>query len=462
METGGRVTMNPGELLADRYEIVRELGRSPTGATYLAHDTHTGRAVAARLLHLGLVADWKTVELFEREAAVLKSLHHARIPAYVDSFRADLEGDPRFVLVREYVDGTDLQEMVDNGWRGTEEQIRGIGCQLVDIVFYIHSLRPPVIHRDITPRNVVARPGGEISLVDFGGVQDAVRLTARAAATVIGTPGYAPMEQFVGRASVRSDLYGLAATLVFLLTHRSPADLPTKALKVDIASVIDISSSGLARVLSNWLEPDEAARTLTVEAAAALLAQGSEVSAGYAGIATAAVSPRPPSGSRISYSESGEGASYFLPMGRRPGGRRMGSFGIVWLVFVGFWTYSAVRMRAPTGFLLFAIPFLAVGVGVLRRALTSIFGRLELRIDQGGISYATRFLFSSRRRSVPLEEAGECRMEDGLFLDVGARTLRLGDGLSNREREWLRDSINGRLWRLRGGARPPLARETSG
>ena len=449
--------MRPGELLSERYEIVRELGRSPAGATYLARDTATGLPVAVRLLHLGLVADWKTVELFEREAAVLKSLHHARIPAYVDSFRADLAGDPRFVLVRQYVDGTDLQEMVDNGWRGTEEQIRGIGRQLVEVVSYLHSLRPPVIHRDITPRNVILRQDGEISLVDFGGVQDAVRLSARAAATMIGTPGYAPMEQFVGRASVRSDLYGLAATLVFLLTRRSPADLPTKALKLDIASVIDISSSGLARVLSNWLEPDEAARTLSPEAAAALLAQGPEVLAASPDTAPGGVPPHPPSGSRITCTRSGEGAAYLLPIGARPGGRRMGSFGVIWLVFVGFWTYSAVRMRAPFGFLLFAIPFLAVGVGVLRRALTSLFGHLELRIDEGGVSYAARFLFASRRRTVPLEEVGECRMDGGLFLDVGAHTLRLGDGLSNREREWLRDSINDLLRRLRWGApRPPV------
>ena len=228
--------MTPGELLADRYEIVRALGRSPAGATYLALDRSTGLPVAARLLHVGLVTDWKTVELFEREAGVLKTLHHPRIPAYVDSFRSDLPGDPRFVLVRQYVEGSDLQHLVDGGWRGTEEQVRRIGLQLVDVVSYIHSLRPPVIHRDITPRNVVFREDGEISLVDFGGVQDAIRLSERSTTTMIGTPGYAPMEQFVGRATVRSDLYGLAATLVFLLTRRSPADLPMKAMKLDIAS----------------------------------------------------------------------------------------------------------------------------------------------------------------------------------------------------------------------------------
>jgi serine/threonine protein kinase len=453
--------MIPGELLAERYEIVREMGRSAVGATYLAMDTHTRHAVVARLLHVGLVADWKSVELFEREAGVLKALHHPKIPAYVDSFRADVGGEPRFALVREYIEGRDLQEMVDSGWRGTEEQIRGIGRQLADIVAYLHSLRPPVIHRDINPRNIVARDDGEVFLVDFGGVQDTIRLSSRAAATMIGTPGYAPMEQFVGRATVRSDLYGLAATLVFLLTRRSPADLPTKALKLDLESVIEIASPGLARVLSNWLEPDEAARTLSVVGAAALLAQGPEAAAEAPGPAPAA-SPasggdRPPYGSRIVYASRGTGGSFAVPIGGTPGRRRSGSFGIVWLVFVAFWTYSAVRMRAPLSFLYIAIPFLAVGVGILRRTLFTFFGKLELEIDTAGVSYSRRFMFASRRRTVPLEDVGECRMEGGLFLDIGARTLRLGQGLSFRELEWLRDSINGCLQRARGlpSANPP-------
>lgn len=130
---------------------------------------------------------------------------------------------------------------------------------------------------------------------------------------------------------------------------------------------------------------------------------------------------------------------------------------MIWLVFVGFWTYSAVRMRAPAGFLFVAIPFLAIGLGVLRRALASMFGRFELRIARDGVSWTSRFLVSSRRRVVPLAETGECRMEDGPCLDVGARTLRLGDGLSNPEQEWLHDSINGLLRRLRetAGGSPP-------
>jgi eukaryotic-like serine/threonine-protein kinase len=434
------------ELLAGRYQVERELGRGAAWATRLARDTQTGAAVIVKLLSLALVTDWKSLELFEREAEVLKGLHHERIPAYVDSFRADLDGEPRFVLVRQYISGNDLQEKVAAGWRGTEEQIRGIGRQLVGIVSYIHSLRPPVIHRDINPRNIVVREDGAVFLVDFGGVQDAVRLSAPAASTMIGTPGYAPMEQFVGRATVRSDLYGMAATLVFLLTRRNPADLPTKNLKVDLEPVIDLASPGLARVLSSWLEPDEAARTLTLQQADALLA-GEEVPA-----APAAAASRPPSGSRIVHTVDGRTHAWVLPAGGRV--RRMGTFGVAWLGFVGFWTYSAFRMRAPIGFLFFAVPFLAVGLGIVRQALSSLFGKLALEIGPRGAAWSRRFILPSRRREVPLLDVGDCRLEGTLYLDLGARTLRLGEGLSTREKEWLRDSINAALRRARLLASP--------
>ena len=217
--------MKPGDTLNDRYELLRELGRGGAGITYLARDLQTQGIVVVKLLHLGLLGDWKTAELFEREATVLRQLHHERIPAYVDFLSVDLEGAPRFVLIRQYVEGTSLQSRVDAGWRGTEAQIRDIGVRLLRIVGYIHDLRPTVIHRDINPRNIIVREDGEVFLVDFGGVQDAIRLSTGATSTIVGTPGYTPMEQFVGRATARSDLYAVAATLLYLLTHRNPADL---------------------------------------------------------------------------------------------------------------------------------------------------------------------------------------------------------------------------------------------
>ncbi len=490
--------MSPGELLSERYEIVRELGRSPAGATYLARDTATGLPVAVRLLHLGLVADWKTVELFEREAAVLKSLHHARIPAYVDSFRADLAGDPRFVLVRQYIDGTDLQEMVDNGWRGTEEQIRGIGRQLVEVVSYLHSLRPPVIHRDINPRNIVQRVDSEIFLLDFGGVQDAIRLSMVVTNTIVGTPGYTPMEQFVGRASARSDLYAVAATLLFLLTHRNPADLPVKEMKVDFASVIEISSAGLSRVLGNWLEPDESRRTLSIDDAIELLEHRLQPqvqqprTAEQDGSTSTVPLDRPPGGSRILRSVEGDTVSFLIPGGGRGrGAPAFGGFIFFWIMFGGFWSSSSFRSGRILSTTLMSLPFIIMGLSSISWIVSSIFGKLGIEVGQAGLSWTRRLFFFSRRRSVPLEDVGTCRIEEGrmsrsrsrgmwgdawgdmgryrrdrgwgdlprsrdrsrsgsrLTLDVGITTLRFGENLSEREREWLRDALNEEIRKAR-------------
>jgi eukaryotic-like serine/threonine-protein kinase len=345
--------VNAGEKISDRYEIVRELGRGGAGVTYLARDLATGRDVVAKLLHLGLLGDWKAVELFEREAAILKDLHNERIPAYVDFFPTELEGAPRFVLVREYVDGVSLQARVEGGWRATEEQICAIGARLARIVGYIHSVRPPVIHRDINPRNVMVREDGEVFLVDFGGVQDAIRVSTGAGYTVVGTPGYTPMEQFVGRATVRSDLYAVAATLLFLLTHRNPADLPVKEMKVDFSSVIEISSRGLSRLLVNWLEPDETKRTLGVEPAIALLegripapaitAQGVPGNAEQEGeAARPEPSNHPPSGSLIVRTEHRGVVGFLVP--DAGGSRGMPVFGYLvfcWVIFGGFWRQAS-------------------------------------------------------------------------------------------------------------------------
>ncbi|HEY9595390.1 MAG TPA: serine/threonine-protein kinase [Spirochaetia bacterium] len=489
--------MTAGEKLSDRYEIVRELGRGGAGVTYLARDTGTGRDVVVKLLHVGLLGDWKTAELFQREAAVLSQLHHERIPAWVDFFPLEGEGSPRFVLVREFVDGSSLQSRVDTGWRGTEEQIRDIGIRLLSIVRYIHDVRPPVIHRDINPRNVITRSDGEVFLVDFGGVQDAIRLSTGATTTIVGTPGYTPMEQFVGRATVRSDLYSVASTLLFLLTHRNPADLPVKNLKIDIPSVIEITSRGLGRVLDNWLEPDEARRTLSIAEATELLTHEPAPAVAFPRAPVeppprspgeeavpGPVAPSPPHGSKIEKTVEGDGVHFLLPPGAAGFARRgIAPFGAFWIVFIGIWGTQTARSGIPWQALLTFLPLVVVGVAMVAVPIAAALSRLGIAIKPDGLTWTRRVLFWTRRGTVPLEDVGECRIEgseedatrqrDGweygygygyrsrsrramrmptrLMLDVGARTLRFGETLSAREREWLRDAINEELRVARGG-----------
>jgi len=379
---------------------------------------------------------------------------------------------------------------VDGGWRGTEAQIREIGGRLLAVVAYIHDLRPPVIHRDINPRNIIVREDGEVFLVDFGGVQDAIRLSTGATSTIVGTPGYTPMEQFVGRATVRSDLYAVAATLLYLLTHRNPADLPVRDMKIDYASVMEISSPGLARVLSSWLEPDESKRTLALENAVALLAGASleppapHVDETHESPASAPIDVplQPPFGSRVVRTAE-NGVVRFLIPGELGGRRRRGyaSFGFVWIAFGGIWTSRSIVNVQGGQWIISALPFVIAGIGMATFALSAALARLGFEIDRNGLTFTERRFFTTRRTTVPLADVGQCQIEGVsggreyrarasmymdmrydmrsrhssrrpvqlLTLDVGARTLRFGDTLSDREREWLRDAINEELRKAR-------------
>jgi serine/threonine protein kinase len=221
----------PGLVLKERYQIERILGQGSMGTTYKALDLNTQRPVAVKLLHFSRIQEWKVLEMFEREAKVLQQLDHPRIPTYIDYFSLETPSDVQFSLVQEYIEGKTLQEFVEKGWRGTEAEILDIFLQLVNILAYLHTLQPPVIHRDINPKNILLSPLNEVYLVDFGAVQERIRTTFLGGSTIVGTYGYVPFEQFSGQTVPASDYYALGATLLYMLTHRHPADFPTDDLK---------------------------------------------------------------------------------------------------------------------------------------------------------------------------------------------------------------------------------------
>jgi serine/threonine protein kinase len=171
---------------------------------------------------------WEDLKLFEREANVLKALDHPRIPKYRDYFSID-DRSLWFGLVQEYIQGDSLREYIARGHKFTESQVKKIAIAVLEILIYLHELSPQVLHRDIKPSNLILNgsEGEELNiyLVDFGAVQDKASAEGKSF-TVVGTYGYAPMEQYGGRAVAASDLYALGATLIYLLTGISPAELP--------------------------------------------------------------------------------------------------------------------------------------------------------------------------------------------------------------------------------------------
>jgi serine/threonine protein kinase len=300
-----------GDVINDRYRIIAPLGEGGMGITYAAEDlTYLDkRRVAIKVLSLHQASEWKALELFEREARVLKNLAHPAIPKYINSFEIDTPQDHRFCLVQELIEGESLATLVQQGWQPGEYEVKDIAVQILDILVYLHSLVPPVIHRDINPRNIIRQPNGKVFLVDFGAVQEIYRNTITQGGTFIGTLGYTALEQFRGQVKPASDLYSLGATLLFLLTGRSPDSLPHQRMKLAFRDQVQISPE-FANWLEQMLEPAIEDRFPSAQAARSALPKKPEYS-------NRLIPPRP-SSSRIFLNKTPQVLLIHIPPGFTP------------------------------------------------------------------------------------------------------------------------------------------------
>jgi hypothetical protein len=242
--------LQPGDLIADRYRITTELGRGGFAATYAAHDVQANRLVVVKALSLQHVGDWKSVELFRREADILRALDHRQIPDYVDFI--DVQAERSGYLVQTLANGEALSSLLAQGRRFSERECLDVCRQVLSILSYLGQLSPKVVHRDIKPANLILDADGTVRLVDFGAVRELAGNTV-SGSTMVGTLGYMAPEQLQGEATVRSDLYGLGMTLVHLLTGREPSALPKSRLKPDYASVTTVEPA-FAYVLDKLIE----------------------------------------------------------------------------------------------------------------------------------------------------------------------------------------------------------------
>jgi serine/threonine protein kinase len=258
------------QILQGRYQLQQQLGQNLGRHTWVADDVGElqTKAVIVKFLAFNPQMQWDELKLFEREAQVLKHLNHPRIPQYQDYFSLEPEvgnGLPWFGLVQEYIPGTSLAQLLNQGKRFTPEEVQKIAREVLEILIYLHELSPPVLHRDIKPSNLILGNDGKIYLVDFGAVQD--RATAEGVTfTVVGTSGYAPPEQLWGRAVAASDLYALGATLIHLLTGTAPTDLPQRQMRIQFADRINLNFD-FAQWLAQLTEPASERRYSTAKQA---------------------------------------------------------------------------------------------------------------------------------------------------------------------------------------------------
>lgn len=261
------VPMVPGDKLRDgKIKVIGQLAFGGLSAVYLAElvdsnlaqsDTFLasqtpGRSVVLKeaVLPVSVSDDarQKALSMFEREAQLLAGVKHQRIASVLDFFQER----GRNYLVLDHIDGTDLRRFVrDNGRQSGLVVARWL-CDIAELLQYLHGLTPPLIHRDITPDNIVLTPTGRLCLIDFGAANTYI---GTATGTVVGKQSYIAPEQFRGKATLASDLYSLGCTAAFALSGHDPQalmqisqdDLPssTDSRLVDlVSSLTDQEQSG--------------------------------------------------------------------------------------------------------------------------------------------------------------------------------------------------------------------------
>ncbi len=240
----------PDTVIGERYRVVRLLGGGGMKMVYLAEDLRLGsrHCAFAEMVDAFNNADaqQQAVAAFQREADMLAQLSNEHIPRVYDRFS---ESNHHY-LVMEFVDGITLEEEIKrNGGKLGPNVVIDTAIQILDTLEYLHRLVPPVIYRDLKPSNVMLTAGEQVKLIDFGIARFFAPLTN---ATMIGTQGYAPPEQYRGKVEARSDLYALGATMHHALSGRDPASEPPFSFPPlrKIAPDID---SGLAAIVDHAL-----------------------------------------------------------------------------------------------------------------------------------------------------------------------------------------------------------------
>ncbi|MBH8572671.1 protein kinase [Nostocaceae cyanobacterium CENA369] len=258
-------------LLNNRYQVIQVLGAGGFGETFLAEDTHMPSRRRCVIKQLKPIAnDPQTYQMiqqrFEREAATLEYLGESsdQIPRLYAYFSEN----GQFYLVQEWIYGQTLANIVETQGYKSETVVREILLSLLSVLDYVHS--KGIIHRDIKPDNIILRStDNKPVLIDFGAVKETIRSVVSAPmptrSLVIGTPGYMPGEQAIGRPVYATDIYSLGLTAIYLLTGKYPQEIETNQQTGEILwqNYAPNVSPQLAMVINQAIKPQASDRYST-------------------------------------------------------------------------------------------------------------------------------------------------------------------------------------------------------
>jgi len=235
-----------GQILGDRYEVEQQLGKKAGRWTLLARDLITDSPVILKLLFIDENMAPDDLKLFKREVDILQTLEHPATPRYLGYFEITLPRNGKgLALIQSYMSGKSLYRYMEEGRLLSEAEACQVARTILEILIYLHGKKPPIIHRDIKPGNILLADDptqltSHICLVDFGSVKS-LAPSDGTTFSLVGTDGFIPPEQMGRRAVVSSDLYSLGVTLVAAITGMDPQVMPKRGFRLELEKFLNVN-----------------------------------------------------------------------------------------------------------------------------------------------------------------------------------------------------------------------------
>ncbi len=213
-----------GSIVGGKYKVLNVIGKGGMSTVYLAMNERANKQWAIKEVRKDTATNFQVVrQSLITETNLLKELSHPYLPSIIDV----IEEEGRFLIVMDYIEGNTLERALEQMGAQPQEYVVNWGIQLCDVLEYLHTRKPPIIYRDLKPGNIMLRPDGTITLIDFGIARE-YKESKAGDTSYLGTKGYAAPEQFggMGQTDARTDIYNLGATLYHLVTGHNPSEPP--------------------------------------------------------------------------------------------------------------------------------------------------------------------------------------------------------------------------------------------
>ena len=234
-----------GSLVDGKYKILNKVGQGGMSVVYLAMNERANKQWAVKEVRKDGVLDFESVKQgLVAETDILKRLDHPFLPSIVDV----IDTDDSFIIIMDYIQGNSLDKALKEFGAQPEADVIEWAKMLCDVLGYLHTREPAIIYRDMKPANVMLKPDGTISLIDFGTARQH-KASKVEDTTCLGTRGYAAPEQYggMGQTDARTDIYCLGATIYHLVTGMNPGEPPYEIYPI---RAIDPSlSPGLEKII---------------------------------------------------------------------------------------------------------------------------------------------------------------------------------------------------------------------